>query len=198
MSCTPQLRKKELRWGFLTSIASGGINAGSLFYASSRGWDTRTAFPVIIFCVGLIGHAMDILIAKRCFSGWKDPDKVEIYGYGPYDWGRRAAWYGRSLVSMSFVRHLMIALLDALVVGKLTEISTSKLDESGGLSWISKKLRDPLVATFIGLITFNLYVNVLRFAWVYQSDPDVIITIMVSVWLVFVVYYQLDGEPNKM
>lgn len=193
MSCTPQLRKQELRWGFLTSLFSGGINTGALFYASNRGWDPKTTFPLIMFTVGLIGHAMDIIIAKRCFHSWSNSNVVEKYGYSPPDLRKRVLWYGKSLISMSFVRHLMVALLDALVVGKLTEIASKKLDGRVKTEKrVSNKWRDPLIATFIGLITFNLYVNVLRFSWVYQTDPDILVTVAVSMWLVFVMYYQLD------
>ena len=193
MSCTPEIQKAELRWGFLTSLVSGGLNAAVLFYAGFKGWDPQVSYPVIMFTVGLLGHALDILVAKRCFGGWRDPSKVRILGYSSRDFARRLAWYGRSLVSMSFVRHLMVALLDALVVGKLTEITTDRLDR--GKVWTSHKwIRDPLVATFIGLITFNLYVNVLRFAWVYQNDPNISVTVIVSMWLLGVMYYQLDDS----
>lgn len=192
MSCTPSLQKKELRWGFLTSILSGGTNAAALFYAGYKGWDPKVSYPLIMFVVGLFGHALDILIAKRCFGDWRNPGQVNILGYTAADFARRVAWYARSLVSMSFVRHLMLAMLDALVVGKLTEIATEKLDAHR--AWVDQKwIRDPLVATFIGLITFNLYVNVLRFAWVYNSDPNLSITVIVSMWLVGVMYYQLDS-----
>lgn len=192
MSCTPQIRKSELQWGVLTSLLSGGLNAAILFYASFQEWDTRVAYPTIMFSVGLLGHALDVIFAKRCFGEWGNPAKVNILGYTSADFGSRVAWYLRSLVSMSFVRHLMVALLDALVVGKLTEIATARLDR-GNLYTKQKRIRDPLVATFIGLITFNLYVNVLRFAWVYQNDPNISITVIVSMWLLGVIYYHLDS-----
>lgn len=190
MSCTPELRKLELRLGFMTSVASGGLNAGLLFYAGVKDWDPKVWFPVIIFCVGLLGHALDILLAKRCFGTWTTPSRNVILGFTPSDVGKRVVWYLRSLVSMSFVRHLMLALLDALVVGKLTEITSERMDRAGFK--VASKLRDPLIAVFIGLITFNLYVNVLRFAWVYETEPDLSITVIVSMWLVGVIYFQLD------
>ena len=86
-----------------------------------------------------------------------------------------------------------MSLLDALVVGTLTEMVTERLDRRG--VWSAKKwLRDPLIALFIGMITFNLYVNVLRFAWVYSNDPNISITVIVSMWLLGVMYYQLDSS----
>ena len=174
----------------MTSIASGGLTAALLFLAGYRGWG-KQAFPLISFSVGLLGHASDILIAKRCFSDWRDPGKVSILGFSARHWGKRVAWYLRSLASMSFARHLMVSAVDSLVVGRLTTIACRHLDRAEVMTK-RKWLRDPLVAVFVGLVTFNLYVNVLRFSWVYQSDPNVAITVLMTMWLIGVIYYQLD------
>lgn len=184
MSCTPELSKTELRLGLATSVVTGMVNAGLQVSASHAGLDPRVAVPVTLFSLGLVGHALDILLAKRCFPVWSGSGEVEVLGLGPRDFGRRAAWYGRSLLSMSFARYLLLSLLDTLVVSRLSQVATRKLDEYGLLVG-QRVYRDPLVVLMIGLITFNLYVNVLRFAWVYESSPNLSLTVILSLWMVY-------------
>lgn len=193
MSCTPEIRKKELRAGFLTSMAMGSVMSATLFYASHRGWNTDVAYPVIMFTTNVIGFALDILVAKRCFNSWSDPKTVEIYGYRGADWGRRAAWYGRSVLSMSFVRNLMLSLLDVLVISNLSKIAVHKLRGTWLAERVPKKVLDPVVTILMGLLTFNLFVNALRFSWAYQSEPDTLVTVVLAMWLVFVLYFEFEG-----
>lgn len=190
MSCTPKLRRTELRWGVLTSVLTGGAGVALVLYGGQREWPAP-ALPFVMFGVSLASHFLDIVVAKRCFGEWGGR-KVSVLGFTRPDMLKRLAWYGRSLVSMSFVRFVMIGLLDSLVVARLSEIAGKKLDEwRFGVGW--RKLRDPLLVIFIGALTFNLYVNTLRFDWAYSNAPNQAITVLVCMWLVGVIYYQLPA-----
>eukprot|EP00873_Tetraselmis_striata_P033806 jgi/Tetstr1/454070/TSEL_040989.t1 len=189
MSCTPQIRKLELTLGAVTSGVSGGLTAGLLFYGQHKGWDPDVSRPVTMFSMSVLAYALDVLFAKRCFQLWSNPDHVSVRGYGAADWGHRVLWFLRSLVSMVFVRHLALSLVDSLVISNVTEIASAKLDEMRLL--LQNKWRDVAVTGIVSVITFNMYVNVIRFSWVYSTAPNITITILLSMWLLFVLYYQV-------
>lgn len=187
MSCTPELKRAELRLGFVTSIFVGIVYAGTIATASYTGLNQKIAIPVVTFVMNMLGYGTDILIAKRCFNDWDDPSSVSILHFSREDFAERWRWFLRSFVSMMFIRNIVLSLLDALLVAKLSELTTTKLDEVDFMT-DQKRVRNILVPLFVSLVTFNLFVNALRFAWVYQIDPDIGLTTLIMFWLVFVIF----------
>lgn len=186
MSCTPELRKTELRFGLYNSMVVGTIYVSAILIAGLSGADPKITVPVFTFVSNILAYTTDILASKICFEKWDDSGQIMLLNYSRSDMECKFRWLLRSFVSLMFVRNVALSLLDALIVGKLSEMARKKLDDAGILTgenylWI----RNAAVPLFINLVTFNLVMNSLRFAWVYEIEPDVGITVIVGFWLIY-------------
>jgi hypothetical protein len=187
MSCTPAMKRLELRYGLLTSVAVAG-SMGAIVLTTSPAPDM---YALVSFVFSIVSYLLDIVLAKRCFESWSGDGRVQVIGIKAGEFRDRLAWCGRSLLSMSFLRFLALALLDSLVINMLTKFATAKLDKLK-VAVEHKRWRDPVVLFLIGAITFNLYVNVMRFTWVYTPTPSPMVTLIICMWLAFTVVQASD------
>ena len=164
----------------------GTIYICALVLSGVAGADPKITVPVFTFLTNILAYTTDILSSKICFEKWDSSGQIMLLHYSKSDMVCKFRWLLRSFVSMMFVRNVALALLDALIVGKLSEMARKKLDEAGIL--VDKKylwVRNAAVPLFITLVTFNLIMNSLRFAWVYEIEPDVGVTAIVGFWLIY-------------
>lgn len=188
MACTPEMRRTELRLGFLNSVVVGTIYVAATLTTGYAGLDQKIAVPVITFVTNLLSYVSDILLSKMCFEKWDEVGKVVILTFSKADASQKFRWLLRSFGSMMFVRNVVLSLLDALLVGKLSEMSRKALDEEKILSgpkyaWV----RNAFVTLAISVLTFNVIMNSLRFSWVYEIEPDISVTTIVAFWLVYMI-----------
>ena len=181
MSCTPELRNTELRYILYNSMIVGSVYVTTVVVSGLVGADPKLTVPLFTFLTNILAYATDILPSKICFEKWDEPGKIMILIFSRSDMGCKFRWLLRSFVSLMFVRNVALSLLDALVVGKLSEMARKKLDDAGIMTgekylWI----KNAAVPMFINIVTFNLIMNSLRFAWVYEIEPDIGITMIVG------------------
>lgn len=181
-SCTVAERRQELRRGGIASLVVGTLySAGTVatsYYAPER---SAQVIPILSVFFSLVSYVADILFAKKCFKSF-DSDDGEVIGYGSSTLVRRATWLLNSLMTMSFVRTVLIAVLDAVLNSKLIARGKKFLDRNGVFA-NNKKIRDTVLVLLVGSVTFNLYVNALRFQWSYSDEGELTTTLLVLMWL---------------
>ena len=174
--------KAELIGGGVTSVAMGGVFAGLVFAGEKLSGGAEWATTAARLATSLLGYSSDILFAKRCFHD-ASSDAVIVYGYNRTGYIKRLKWLARSFFSLTFVKYVVVAVLDAIVTGKLVQTFKQALDKRDILT-NKEKIRNTVIAVVVSGITFALYVNLLQFKWAYASgDNDLLITIILSMWL---------------
>jgi hypothetical protein len=136
-----------------------------------------------------IGYIIDILFAKKCFID-HSTGVMNLYKYTREGLVDRLKWLIRSFATLSFLKYGMLTLLDTLLVTKLLE-RTKRLMEDNKILVNHKAIRNAAASVIITSITFNLFVNILRFKWVYTSGPDdIILNTIIVMWMSLLFFYE--------
>lgn len=194
LSPTGMFTAEKVR-GIFTHLVSGGVVSGlNVFGIAGLGWSPERSGFVFAYLIGsVLSYSLDILFAKRDFR-MRD-GTVAFVPYGQL--GRRAAWLMRSYAKKHFFRYVVAALLDTIVGLSLLRALITYMDRKRFLAdW---KWRDPLAAVAVGVVTFFLFANVLRFDWAYaESDNPVMNMIVLMSTTVVLTTYALSKAPVEL
>ncbi|AUF82160.1 hypothetical protein TetV_068 [Tetraselmis virus 1] len=187
MSCSSKNQTKELAGGLAFSGIVGVFFGTVVYLAEKFHPGKKWIQPLLNVIASLISYFLDIVFAKVCFQIFSS-GKVEIYSFTKEGLIKRFLWFIRSIPTFNFFRYVIIAILDAIVVRKLTT-RIEKLADNHNVMTSHKPIRNTIVTVFISFLTFNLYVNILRFQWAYvESTDNLIITILLMLWLSFMLF----------
>lgn len=175
--------------GLLASLASGATASGLNFAGIALGLSPAASSLLSVYILGnLLTYCFDILFAKRDFHipsgyGGKRSDYEGPVAYTAI--GVRMAWLLRSMVGPQFFRYVISVIIDTLTGLAILKTTLDILDEHEILMDY-RVYRDFGVSSIITLMTFFLFVNVLRFDWAYSDKPgqsDHTMNIVVLAWL---------------
>jgi hypothetical protein len=179
----------EKRLGLLTSLFNGGTGYVLMFLLELAKVDVQAAAAITTVVTNVIGLALDIVFAKKCFIGLG----VDEYRLLPLT--KRIFWFFRFLVSFSFVRFVMSVAIDILVTNFALRYVRMVLDENNIL--IKWRWRDTFIAIIISVVNFNLFVNRLRFDWAYEPETNAAIDFTVVSWLSSLVVAHITFEQIR-
>lgn len=173
--------------GLLTAIISGSCAGGLNEMLLYLGVPVLTSTTISMYIFGNIAaYALDILLAKKKFS-----NKIISYS----DIKFRFQWMLKSFISKMFARFIIVTMVDALIGITILKYLLKKLDEKN----IHFKFRNLIASGVVALFTFLLYVNVLRFDWVYKEDTDHLSNLIVIVWasIVIMIFSKMNFCQSK-
>jgi hypothetical protein len=180
-------RGEKWRGLFMSMISNVVANGLNLTLTSVFGLPivASTVFSLQIFN-SIFGYVLDILFAKRSFRVRNYNGMGEYNGPVPYrDLRTRGLWLLRSLVSKQFFRYVITIIIDVVLTVLVLKWAIRELDARNVLmDW---KYRNLLVAVTIAIVSFFLYINVLRFEWAYMDDDQPMFNLIVMMWVTIVV-----------
>lgn len=124
----------------------------------------------------LLSYILDILFAKQNFYTGGTVSKISYT-----DFKTRLSWLGSSFFNKYFFRFVITVFLDTIIYLSLLDY-TIYLMNSYKL-FMDYKYRDVVLAGIIALVTFVLYVNVIRFDWAYSHEENPLMNVLIIVWL---------------
>lgn len=175
--------------GLLASLASGATASGLNFAGMAMGLSPGASSLLAVYILGnFLTYCFDILFAKREFyipSGYgaKRSEYEGPVAYGAI--GVRMAWLLQSMAGPQFFRYVISVIIDTLTGLAILKATIDTLDRNEILMDY-RVYRDFGVSSIITLMTFFLFVNVLRFDWAYSDKPgtsDPTMNIVVLAWL---------------
>lgn len=189
--------------GIATSLISGGTAGALNFALTAAGLGPELSALIGLYVIGsLVGYSLDILFAKRNFpitstsnaassgsgsgSGkgkTKDNTTTTTTAMLPVaytDFAVRGAWLLKSLVGKHFYRFAITVLLDTMIGIILLQAVVRAMDDRKFL--VDFAYRDALAAGAIGVFTFFLYNNILRFDWAYSNIDDPVLNVTILMW----------------
>jgi hypothetical protein len=186
---SPASAFKGEKWrGLLMSMISGGTsNALNLFCTQVLGMPIilSTVICLLLFN-NILTYTLDILFAKRSFRVRHYQGRPNYEGPIPYgDLATRGAWLLRSFISKQFYRYVITIIIDIFITIVVLRYAIAELDRRKILT--DFKYRNVIVAALISIVSFFLYVNVLRFDWAYADDDQPVFNIIVMMWVTIVV-----------
>ena len=123
-----------------------------------------------LFVLGnVLAYSLDILLAKTHFN-----DKFVAYD----NVNERLMYLFKSYLSSNFIKFLITVIIDVMLIYTIFEKIKAYFDRKN----IIFKYRDSLIAGSISLMTFTLFINVLRFKWAYVKS-DFTTDLIVYAWL---------------
>nr|WRJ69598.1 hypothetical protein TetV2_00149 [Oceanusvirus sp.] len=188
-SCDASLKTKEMFHGVIVSGVSGVGYAAFVWVGEKLSKDPRWVTPTASVLFNVIGYIFDILIAKKCYVD-HSTGVLKILRYDTKGWIDRLKWLIRSFATLTFVKYCLLTVLDTLMVTKLLERAKRIMNDNDVLTK-HKAIRNAAASVLISLITFNLYVNILRFRWAYSAGPDdLVITVILVMWMSLLFFYE--------
>jgi hypothetical protein len=206
-SCEPGSSKEKFI-GTIVSIVVGGIAFAVLFIFEILGISTESAVVYTSIISNFVGYTGDILIAKQCFDEWEpigepswfnDKGKYVPVQYDQWDVEKRFIWYIKSLASKSFIRFLLITVIDTLVSLAIIDLVIRSLEKAN----INFKFRNSVIAVLVSILVFQVFVNDLRFRFAYTRSQNLTDDILLFTWaslalLIYIVIRKLtDLESHR-
>lgn len=199
--CQPGSSKEKFI-GTIASLIVGGISIAVLLTLEHIGVSTESAVIYTNIIGNFVGYTGDVMVAKQCFDEWEslggsgwfnDNGRYIPVKYDQWDIERRFIWYIKSLASKSFVRFLLIAVIDTLVSLAIIDLIIQSLDKAK----INFKFRNSVVAVLVAIFTFQVFVNELRFKFAYTRTDNLTDDILLFVWaslamLIYIVIRKLS------
>lgn len=173
--CIPGSREEQ-RAGFVVSVIVGVITTIATAVLDTLGVPVTTNIAITSIAGNLLGFAGDILFAKRCF-----PE-----GQG------RLEFLVRALFSRTFIRFLLILVIDVVVSSAVTRSILRTLDRLE----IQFRFRDSVVALAVTAITFNVFVNQMRFRYAYAEDVPIQLDVLVFAWSTTLLVLYIDSPST--
>ena len=162
----------EYTRGVLSSILSAMFSQLMIFLSQKTKLKHKeTVLYVLTFIVAnLISYSADILLAKANFDGKNVPIS---------DFNFRLRYLLSKLASYQIVKFFVLVAIDVKIVKTLYEKIIAYLDSKK----INFQYRNQLLLFALTSFTFLLYGNVLRFKWVYDDEPNLIMDTLMFTWL---------------
>lgn len=191
---------KEKNKGLITSIVSFiSGNVLNIFLNKKLNFDIKqSTFISLYIFANLIGYTLDILFAKeklfiKNYNGTKN-----FYGKIPFnDYNTRLNFLIYSFFSKHIIRFIIISLLDSIIGLILLKYIINILDEYEVLmNW---EYRDLVVAALVVSVTFNLYLNHLRFDWAYEHKDNFNTNLIIYSWftITIIIIVSIRDNCNK-
>lgn len=158
--------------GALASCISGILaNAANAGLIIGFGVNPMLSTALVLQLGGnLLTYMLDIVIAKRLFGG------IEI----PYtEVCARFKFFALSLLGPMLHKFVVASIIEAAIVYVALNRAIRACDHRG----IHFPLRDPILAGIIASITFILFMNILRFNWVYEENDSMLMNCVILSWM---------------
>lgn len=183
--------------GAIVSVIVGLISTGILVGAQAVGASTEASVVYANLIGNFLGYTGDILVAKECFDAWTGSEYVPVK-YDQWDLQNRFVWYVKSLASKSFLRFVMTVTIDLIVSLAIIDLVTQLLDDLN----VKFRFRDAIVAGGVSMVTFQIFVNEVRFNYAYKRASSFTHDLVVFMWAsVLIVFYimlrKLDVFESK-
>lgn len=187
MACT-QGTPREKFLGTIVSIVVGLLSTGVMLASQAAGGTVEASVVYANIIGNFVGYSGDVLVAKQCFDAWNGEEYVPVK-YDQWDVQKRFVWYAKSLASKSFLRFVLTVTIDIIVSLAIIDLVTQLLEDLG----IKFGLRDTLVAGFVSVFTFQIFVNEIRFNYAYDRSDNFTHDLIVFAWasLLIVLYILL-------
>ena len=198
MACTPGSEREKFL-GTVVSILVGLMSTGLMFVSQSAGATVEASVVYASIFGNFIGYSGDILVAKQCFDAWDaDLDSYVPVKYDQWDVQQRFIWYAKSLASKSFLRFILTVLIDIIVSLAIIDLVTQLLDDLK----INFGVRDTIVAGLVSVLTFQIFVNEIRFNYAYNRSENFTHDIIVFAWasiliLIYILLRKLNALSSK-
>lgn len=157
----------------VATLIANGINIYLTNYVTkSYKSQTRTVVSFLtLFVFGnIISYCFDIMFAKSTF------DLVDV----PYsDYSTRLIWLLKSFFTIQFIKFMLTVILDIIIIYTVFE-HLQKLMNKYDINFV---YRDGIIVSLLSLITFFLYVNLLRFHWAYNTDVHPWMDVTIYAWI---------------
>lgn len=179
---------REKYLGAAVSVLVGILSTGLLMGSQSMGATTETSVVLANLVGNFLGYTGDILIAKQCFDAWNGTEYVPVK-YDQWDVRNRFVWYLKSMASKSFLRFVLTVTIDLIVSLAIIDMVIQVLDDLN----IKFRFRDAIIAGGVSIITFQVFVNEIRFNYAYNRSSNFTHDLIVFMWasLLIVIYVML-------
>lgn len=178
----------EKNKGLLVSLFSGSI-ATVVNYILTMLFkvNIHTSTFLSMYVLGnFLTYCFDIIFAKSTF--YDEIMKREVK-YSFTDMRRRINWLFNSFSKSYMIKFFVSMTIDSIIGLSLMKWIMNMLDDYNILTNTErqKKYRDLLIASLVGILTFFLYLNTLRFSWAYKmSVPNLnlndIFNLIIIIW----------------
>lgn len=165
----------EYTRGVLSSILSAIFSQIMIFLSQkTKIKHKETVLYILTFIVAnLISYSADILLAKSKFDGKIVPLS---------DFKFRLNYLLTKLFSYQIVKFFILVAIDVKIVKTIYDKIILHLDSRK----INFTYRNQLVLFLLTSFTFLLYGNMLRFNWVYEDEPNLIMDTLMFTWLTII------------
>jgi len=186
--------KDEQNVGKLTSIVSVIVaNVLNIFLNVGLGLNIQQSTGLSIYVVGnLVGYVLDLLFAKRKLYMKDENGKPKLIK----NFNDRVVFLLFSFYSKYFFKFLILCIIDTAIGLILLKYAILMLDKHKIL--VDFKYRNVLLALIIPSITFGLYVNQLRFNWVYEFKENLVLSIIMYMWLTIILLFTININHDVM
>lgn len=167
----------------VSGLSSGGLNQMLMYLNVPVLYSTTLS----IYIFGnILAYTIDILFAKRKFL-----NKIVSYS----DISYRFQWLLNSFISIVFVKFILVALIDTLLGITLLKFLLKQMDDRK----IHFKFRNLIMSGAVAVFTFFLYVNILRFDWVYKENTDDLSNVTVVTWasIIIMIFSNMNCCQNS-
>lgn len=199
---TEKLISTEIKKGELTSWISI-IIATFLNYISTTYYGVdifKSTFVTVMIFGNLLNYILDLMFAKETFSLSKYNGINNFNGKVPYsDYKTRTKFIFSSFFSKIFMKFIIINIITIIInlsILKFLIIFSEKFKFLN--NW---KHRNILFASITSMFTFNLFINELRFLWVYdQNDSNFEFNTLMYIWftLILLIVVGIESDMTKL
>lgn len=166
---------EKLRGMVISVLTGAGVTGLNVFGQSVMHLHPLVSTMLFLNVAGnLLVYSLDIIFAKSTFHGQTIPYT---------DYRTRLAWLGRSFLRPTFVKFIVTALIDGIILIEMLDYGIYVCDMYG----IHFKFRNEAIAAVLSVVTFIFWVNALRFNWAYSDSEDAILNLLVMAWLGIVI-----------
>lgn len=189
-SSLPFSWKSEKFRGAITTVVSGSSANFLNIALKSAGMSVQLSSFISLSIIGnFVAYILDIVFAKHSFM-----IKGRLTSVPYSNLMTRFTWLLRSFGDKYFQRFVITVLIDSIIFIAILEYSISILNQSKFM--MGFKYRDVAVAGLVALITFTLYVNILRFDWAYSDTENPLLNILIIVWLTLLIVIYAMTKNN--
>lgn len=181
---TALLNVEEYR-GLITSLVSG-IFSQSLIYLTGKTEieHKQTIIYVITFVLAnILSFMMDILFAKDKFDG----KIIHIT-----DFKFRLDYLMKKIISYQIIKFFIVVVIDVIIVDTIYRRLIVIMDRNK----LDFKYRNELILFSLTTLSFTIYVNTLRFKWVYCDNTGLNTNLIVLMWATVLIVFKLGVFEN--
>ena len=185
---------KEKNKGILTSLVSFSISNGlNIFLNTTLNMDIQKSTFLSMYLFGnILAYSLDIMFAKEKLFINKKYGKISLK-----DYNTRSKFLLYSFVNKYFARYMILGIIDSIIGLILLKFLIKLTDKYEIL--VDWEYRDVAIAAFVVTLTYQLYLNTLRFDWAYEYKENFLLNILIYIWftLIILIVVRTDISMNK-